>query len=88
MEDIKNGIELAKDSTFNITVLITSIVLIVISFILPPTGIIDPSVLTAVGELGILIVLNTASIAILSGKTTTIKKGNTEITVQGNEDND
>ncbi len=88
MEEIKNGFETVKNSTFNITVLITSIVMLVVSFILPPTGIIDPSVLTAVGELGILIVLNTASISILNGKTTTIKKGNTEITVQGNEDND
>jgi len=31
--------------------LVFSVVLIVVSFIMPPSGVIDPSVLTAVGEL-------------------------------------
>lgn len=42
------------DTIASCITLIFSILIFCISFILPPKGIIDPSVLTAVGEIGII----------------------------------
>lgn len=63
------------------TTLATSVILLIAGFLVPPTGVIDPSVLTATGEL-----LGFATVAqipyiIEKGKTATIKHGNTEVTI-------
>lgn len=42
------------DTIASCITLIFSVLIFCISFILPPKGIIDPSVLTAVGEIGII----------------------------------
>ena len=69
---------------------IVSISLIITSFILPPTGSIDPSVLMAVGELfgfGVLFKLPNMVQSIRDGKSLTVKHGETEFTVSSTKDN-
>lgn len=65
--------------------LIVSIALCITGFILPPTGMIDPSVLTAVGEL-----LGFASIAqipyLVKDHNVEIHHGNTSIKVTDDDD--
>lgn len=55
--------------------------LIVAGFIVPPTGVIDPSVLTAVGELFAFAALSQLPFVIRSGKGITLNHGNTSISV-------
>ena len=61
--------------------LAVSIGLIVSGFIVPPTGVIDPSVLTAVGELFAFAALSQLPFVIASGKGITLNHGNTSISV-------
>lgn len=65
--------------------LITSIVLIVWGFILPPMGEIDGSVLTAVGELFGFATLAVGYQALNEGLSTRISKGNVSIEVSKTE---
>lgn len=67
--------------------LITSIVLIITSFFLPPTGAIDPSVMAAVGELFAFGTLGTVLTAINKGADVTLNHGNTNITLNNPDDN-
>lgn len=71
-------------------ILLFSIGLFVTSFFLPPKGVIDASVIAAVGETGILYILIfklTEMIqSIKDGKSVTIKKGETELTVSAKKD--
>ena len=71
-------------------ILLFSIGLFVTSFFLPPRGVIDASVIAAVGETGILYILIfklTEMIqSIKDGKSVTIKKGETELTVSANKE--
>lgn len=60
-----------------------SILLIIISFILPPTGAIDPSVMAGVGELFAWAALYTVLHAVDKGKTISMQHGDTTITVNG-----
>lgn len=64
-----------------------SIILTSISFFLPPQGIIDPSVLTAIGELSLIyfVLFELRSIIEVS-KSITMKKGDTEIEIKRNEE--
>lgn len=62
-----------------------SILLIVISFILPPAGAIDPSVALAVGELFGFASLGTVIKAIDKGKTASVSHNGTTITVGDKE---
>lgn len=67
--------------------LVSSIVLIVAGFIVPPRGVIDGSVLTAVGELFGFATL--ASVLKISKyKQMELKHGNTTLTIGEDEDND
>lgn len=69
--------------------LIVSIVLLVVGFLLPPTGIIDNSVIIGVGELfawGVLFNLPKMINDIKEGKQVQIKHNNTEINIKDNED--
>lgn len=69
---------------------LTAIVLIVTSFILPPTGVIDSSVLAAVGEIfafAALYKIPEIVQSVRNGKSLTLKHGETEVTVESkNED--
>lgn len=55
--------------------------LLVAGFLVPPTGVIDPSVLTAVGELFAFAALSQLPFVIASGKGITLNHGNTSISV-------
>ena len=60
-----------------------SILLIIISFFLPPTGAIDPTVMAGVGEIFAFSALWTVVKAIDKDKTVTMSHGDTTITVNG-----
>ena len=59
-----------------------SVVLIVSGFLIPPTGIIDGSVLTAVGELLMFSVVARIPEAIKAGKSVKIQKGDSSIEIE------
>lgn len=63
-----------------------SILLIIVSFLLPPLGSIDPSVLTAVGELFGWAALATVIKALDKGVDAHIQKGDVSIDIE-NDDN-
>lgn len=60
-----------------------SICLIVISFFLPPQGVIDPSVMAGVGEIFAFAALGTVIKAIDKDKSITMSHGDTTITING-----
>ena len=70
------------------TTLITSIVLIVVSFILPPQGVIEPSVLAAAGELIGFATLATVIDGIEKGKRVSFTKGDASMTVHDDSQTD
>lgn len=57
--------------------------LIVSSFVLPPLGVIHPSVLQAVGEVFAFGALGAVLRAIEKGKSATVRHGETEMTISG-----
>lgn len=61
--------------------LIASIVLLSVSFVLPPTGVIDPSVLKAVGLLLGFAALGIAGQNLANGKDVIFKKDDIEVTI-------
>ena len=61
---------------------VLSVVLIVSGFLIPPTGIIDGSVLTAVGELLMFSVIARIPEAIKAGKSVKIQKGDSSIEIE------
>lgn len=61
--------------------LAVSIILMTVSFLLPPQGIIDPSVLTATGILFAFAALGVAGQNLANGKDVTLKKGDLEVTI-------
>ena len=65
--------------------LVMSIVLMVASFLLPPQGVIDPSVLTATGILFGFAALGVAGQNLANGKDVKFKKGDMEVTVNDDE---
>ena len=64
-----------------IVCLLISAALLVAGFLVPPTGVIDPSVLTAVGELFAFAALSQLPFVIASGKGITLNHGSTSISV-------
>ena len=71
------------------TTLVISLLLILGGFLLPPMGIIDSSVLTAVGELlmfGVLAQVPTLIDAAKNGKSVKISKGDFSAEVSSSED--
>ena len=66
--------------------LVMAICLMVASFLLPPQGIIDPSVLTATGILFGFAALGVAGQNLANGKDVKFKKGEVEITIDDDED--
>ena len=65
--------------------LIVSILLIVGGFIVPPTGVIDGSVLTAVGLLLMFSLIEKLPEAIAAGRSVKIQKGDTSLEVTGKD---
>lgn len=63
------------------TTLITSIILMVASFIVPPTGEISPNVLQGTGELAFFAVLGTINHAIERGRKVTLNHGSTNVSI-------
>lgn len=61
--------------------LIVALILIVLGFVVPPMGTIDPSVLTAVGEIFGFATLGVVADAIKEGYDAKIKKGEMEINI-------
>ena len=68
------------------TFAIAGLLLIVASFILPPMGIVDNSVLAAVGELDGVIALGAVIKAIDRGVDATFQHNNTSVTITNKED--
>lgn len=81
--------EIIKSATYGnllfIVLTIIAICLIMISFIIPPTGIIDGSVLAAVGELFAFAALGTFLQAVNSGKRASVRHGETELSIENTE---
>ena len=71
-------------NTFYVTLFI-SIALIVGGFIVPPTGVIDGSVLTAVGLLLMFAVVEKIPEAIAAGRSVKIQRGDTSVEVSGKD---
>ena len=68
--------------------LVISILLIVGGFLVPPVGIIDGSVLTAVGLLLMFSVIEKIPEAIKVGKNIKVQKGDSSVVISANEPND
>lgn len=64
---------------------IVAVVLFIAGFIVPPTGVIDPSVLKAAGFLFAFAALAQAPTFIDKISHATFKKGDTEITIHGDD---
>lgn len=62
-----------------------ALVLIIASFIVPPTGVIDSSVLAASGEIFAFAALGTVIKALDKGVEASVTKGNTELKVSGKQ---
>ena len=67
---------------------LVSIGLMVASFLVPPTGIIDPSVLAASGELFAFAALYVVLMAVQRGTKASVDKGDTTLTVNDRDDRD
>lgn len=84
MSDIKETFNKCVFHNIYFSILsLISICLIVISFFLPPQGVIDPSVMAAVGEIFAFAALGTVIKAIDKDKSISMKHGETEITING-----
>ena len=79
----KNHLE---NNRFFIFFSIAALILIVAGFIVPPTGIIDRSVLIAVGELNGTLAIWAVIKSIDKGRSASIKHNGTEVTITGDED--
>lgn len=64
-----------------------SVILIVVGFVLPPSGQIDGSVLTAVGELLAFGVVAQVPSIVRKGSDITFRKGDMEISVDNHDEN-
>lgn len=65
--------------------LITAVVLIVAGFLMPPRGVVDGSVLSAVGELFAFAALGQLPEVIRTAKSAKITAGNKTIEIEGSE---
>lgn len=61
--------------------LLVSLVLIVLGFVVPPLGLIDPSVLTAVGEVFAFATLGVVADAIKEGYNARVSKGDVSVEI-------
>lgn len=70
---------------FAILMALVAVVLIVVGFILPPTGQVDGSVLTAVGEIIFIIMIFFVWDCVSKGKIAKLKKGDIEASISDND---
>lgn len=89
LEKLRNGSEIEKKCCFCQLVtglcFLISVILLIAGFLLPPMGIIDGSVLTAVGELLLFPVVIYAFRAIELGMEVKIQKGDTSVEIHKND---
>ena len=67
---------------------IAGLLLIIASFLLPPMGIVDNSILAAVGELDGLIALGAVIKAIDKGSSASFQHNNTSVTITNKDEDD
>lgn len=84
MNEKSNGCTKAKIASAILSFL--AVALIIASFFVPPTGVVDGSVLAAVGEIFAFAALFAAWEAIDKGIDAKITHGNTTVTLDGNGD--
>ena len=82
-EFYKNYLE---NNKFFIFFSIAALMLIVAGFIVPPTGVVDSSVLIAVGELNGTLAIGAVIKAIDNGRSASIKHNDTELIINGDDD--
>ena len=75
-----------ENNRFFIFFSIATLILIVAGFIVPPTGVVDSSVLIAVGELNGTLAIGAVIKSIDKGRSASIRHNNTELTINGDED--
>ena len=75
-----------ENNRFFIFFSIASLILIVAGFIVPPIGIIDSSVLIAVGELNGTLAIDAVIKSIDKGRSASIKHKDTEVIINGDDD--
>ena len=75
-----------ENNTFFWVFSIIGLLLIIIAFFIPPTAYIDQSVLIAVGEINGFIALGAVIKSIDKGRSASIRHNNTELTINGDED--
>ena len=78
---MKDIIRKHEDRTIFYVCLTVAVVLMVVSFFLPPTGVIDPSVLKAAAILLGFAALGIAGKNLSQGKDVTFSHGDTEVTI-------
>ena len=82
-EFYKNHLE---NNSFFIFFSIAALILIVAGFIVPPTGVVDSSVLIAVGELNGTLAIGAVIKSIDKGRSASIKHNDTELIINGDDD--
>lgn len=89
LDKLRNGNEVEKKCCFCRIVtaicFVISVVLLIAGFLLPPMGVIDGSVLTAVGELLLFPVIIYGFRAIELGLEVKIQKGDTSVEIHKND---
>lgn len=70
---------------FAILMALVAVMLIVVGFVLPPTGQVDGSVLTAVGEIIFIIMIFFIWDCVSKGKIAKLKKGDIEASISDND---
>lgn len=75
-----------RDNVFFWTFSLAGLFLIIASFILPPMGVVDNSVLAAVGELDGVIALGAVIKAIDKGSSASITHNNTSLTINNDKE--
>ncbi len=64
---------------------LTAIILFIVGFFMPPTGVIDGSVLSAAGEITAIIAVLEIPHCIEKGKSVSLKHNNTELHIDSNK---
>ena len=85
MNAVTNCILKCKYLIIAIVLAIVAISLIIAGFLVPPLGVIDGSVLTAVGEIVFLVTIFFVWDCITKGKIAKIKKGDLEASISDND---
>ena len=85
MNAVANYLLKNKYLIITIVLAIVAITLIIAGFLVPPLGVIDGSVLTAVGEIVFLVTIFFVWDCVTKGKIAKIKKGDLEASISDND---